>query len=165
MDTSLEKACLTMVTGAALGVVGIGLAYKAINLALLHTLGFLRGENADEVEKEAVTEEQELMRQLETFTTTEINSVGEKGFVVDLAGVVLSAKRGMPIANATVKCAEFGSCKTDTEGRFIFSNIPLGTPYTITVASDDVALKPIVVSGVCGELEFLRIYVEEVGLS
>lgn len=164
MDTSLEKACLTVLTGAALGVVGIGLTYKAINLALLHTLGFLRGENADEIDKEAVTEEQELMKQLETFTTTEINSVGEKGFVVDLAGVVLSAKRGMPIANATVKCSEFGSCQTDTEGRFIFSNIPLGTPYTITVSSDDVALKPIVVSGVCGELEFLRIHVEEVDL-
>ena len=164
MDTSLEKACLTVVTGAALGVVGIGLTYKAINLALLHTLGFLRGENADEIEKEAVTEEQELMKQLETFTTTEINSVGEKGFVVDLAGIVSSAKRGLPIANATVKCAEFGSCKTDTEGRFIFSNIPLGTPYTITVSSDDVQLKPIEVSGVCGELEFLRIHVEEAAL-
>jgi hypothetical protein len=164
MDNSLEKACLTMVTGAALGVVGIGLTYKAINLALLHTLGFLREENTDEIENEVATEEQELMSQLKKFATTEINSVGEQGFVVDLAGVVLTAKRGMPIANATVKCSEFGTCQTDTEGRFIFSNIPLGTPYTITVSSDYVALKPIVVSGVCGELEFLRISVEELAL-
>jgi hypothetical protein len=164
IDNSLEKACLTVVTGAALGVIGIGLTYKAINLALLHTLGFLRDEHEADIEKEAVSEEQELMKQLEEFTTTEINSVGEQGFVVDLAGIVLSAKLGTPIANATVKCAEFGSRETDTEGRFIFTNIPLGTPYTITVSSDDLALKPLIVSGVCGELEFLRIRVEEVEL-
>ncbi len=159
MDTSLEKACLTIITGTALGVVGVRLIYKALNLALLQTLGFLRDDEQSSKELGLISEQKELLKQLEEAATVEINSVGEQGFVVDLAGIVINSQDGSPINDVTVRSSEFGSCQTDTEGRFIFTNIPLGTPYTITVSSDNLKIKPVVIQGICGELEFLRINV------
>jgi hypothetical protein len=159
MDTALEKACLTIISGTALGVAGVGLIYRALNLALLQTLGFLRDEDQSSKELGLISEQKELLKQLEEAATVEINSVGEQGFVVDLAGIVINAQNGSPINDVTVRSSEFGSCQTDTEGRFIFTNIPLGTPYTITVSSDNLKIKQVVIHGICGELEFLRINV------
>lgn len=166
MDTSLEKACLTVVTGAALGVVGLELLYRAATLVVVQTLGFLRDEQPAEDSPEAAPEQSALERGLEgdlnECVTVELSTVGEQGFVVDLAGIVVSAATGEPISTIEVSCAEFGSCTTGPTGHFIFENIPLGTPYTITASSPTKRLAPLVVTGICGELEFLRIRVEEI---
>jgi hypothetical protein len=167
MDTSLEKACLTLVTGAALGYVGLEAAYRVTQLVGLQTLGFLR-EHSEELDQESTAAinseerqlENELATELEEIPATELKTFGEQGFVVDLAGVVLNAESDLALENVKVECSEFGTCYTDPLGRFIFANIPLGTPYTISVTSSQHRLKPLVVTGVCGELEFLRIRVE-----
>lgn len=167
MDTSLEKACLTLVTGAALGYVGLEAAYRVTQLVVLQTLGFLR-EHSEELDQESTAAinseerelENELANELEEITASELKTFGEQGFVVDLAGVVLNAESDLALENVKVECSEFGTCYTDPLGRFIFANIPLGTPYTISVTSSQHRLKPLVVTGVCGELEFLRIRVE-----
>jgi hypothetical protein len=164
MDTSLEKACLTVATGAALGFVGLELLYRAANVAVLHTLRLLREKESDPTEQASENPQTELenllQNDLEEFTASELATVGEQGFVVDLAGVVLTAHTETPLAKVEVNCSEFGSCLTDFEGRFLFPNIPLGTPYTITISSAFHKLKPLVVTGICGELEFLRIKAE-----
>lgn len=164
MDTSLERACLTVVTGAALGFVGLEFLYRAMNVAVLHTLGLLRKQGSEErttaLDDEQTELEKALERDLEEFASTELSTVGEQGFVVDLAGVVVSKHTETPLANVEVSLAEFGTCTTDWEGRFLFPNIPLGTPYTVSISSTRHRLKPLVVTGVCGELEFLRIKVE-----
>ncbi len=166
MDTSLEKACLTIVTGAAVGYLGLEVLYRASVLVVLHTLASLRDEAQSE--QDAIQEddqeklEQELAEDLEEFTTTELSTVGEESFVVDLAGIVLAAHSGEPLGQIEVTCSEFGSCHTDSQGRFLFPNIPLGTPYTISVSSNNLNLKPLVITGVCGELEFLTIRVQVV---
>lgn len=165
MDTSLERACLTVATGAALGFVGLEYLYRATHVVVLHTLGFLREQEAKEHsiahEGEQTELEQTLARDLAEFASTELTTVGEQGFVVDLAGVVVSMHTETPLAKVTVNFAEFGTCSTDFEGRFLFPNIPLGTPYTISLSSTTHKLRPLVVTGVCGELEFLRIKVEK----
>jgi hypothetical protein len=164
MDTSLEKACLTIVTGAALGYLGLEILYRASTLVVLHTLASLRDEEQPEPEATSDDDqenlEQQLVEDLEEFTTAELSTVGEQGFVVDLAGIVVAAHSGEPLAHVEVNCSEFGSCHTDSEGRFLFPNIPLGTPYTISVSSNHLNLKPLVITGVCGELEFLTIRVQ-----
>lgn len=164
MDTSLEKACLTIVTGAALGYLGLEILYRASTLVVLHTLASLRDEEQPEPDTTSDDDqenlEQQLVEDLEEFTTAALSTVGEQGFVVDLAGIVVAAHSGEPLAHVEVNCSEFGSCHTDSEGRFLFPNIPLGTPYTISVSSNHLNLKPLVITGVCGELEFLTIRVQ-----
>jgi hypothetical protein len=163
MDTSLEKACLTVATGVALGYVGMELLYRATNLVVLQTLGLLREKELDSSDSDDKPQETALEKQLEgeleDLTASELSTFGEQGFVVDLAGVVLLASTEFPLADVVVHCSEFGTCITDDAGRFLFPNIPLGTPYTISVSSSTHNLKPMVITGICGELEFLRIKV------
>jgi hypothetical protein len=164
MDTSLEKACLTIVTGAALGYLGLEILYRASTLVALHTLASIGDEKEPEqdanLEEDQERLEQKLISDLDEFTTAELATIGEHGFVVDLAGIVVSSHSGEPLAHVEVDCSEFGRCYTDLHGRFIFGNIPLGTPYTINVSSKQLKLKPLVITGVCGELEFLTIRVQ-----
>jgi hypothetical protein len=164
MDTSLERACLTIVTGAALGYLGIEILYRASTLVILQTLAALRDE--DQTEQDTTDNddqeelEQHLAADLEEFTTAELSTVGEQGFVVDLAGIVLAAHSGEPLGHVQVHCSEFGSCSTDSGGRFLFPNIPLGIPYTLTVSSNAHNLTPVIITGVSGTLGFITIRVQ-----
>jgi hypothetical protein len=161
MDTSLEKACLTIATGAAVGIVGMGLLYRSMNLAALHILGFLRDKESRNAREANADKHLELQLEgdLENFATTQFSTVGEQGFVVDLAGVVVRADTETPLPSIAVSCAEYGTLYTDSNGLFLFPNLPLGAPYTLTVSSPKKTFEPIVITGVCGELEFLKIRV------
>jgi hypothetical protein len=161
MDTSLEKACLTIATGAAVGIVGMGFLYRSMNLAALHILGFLRDKESRNGREANADKHLELQLEgdLEDFATTQLSTVGEQGFVVDLAGVVVRADTETPLPSIAVSCAEYGTLYTDSNGLFLFPNLPLGAPYTLTVSSPKKTFEPIVITGVCGELEFLKIRV------
>jgi hypothetical protein len=169
MDNSIEKACLTIATGAALGVVGLALLYRATNLVVIQTLRALREDqkvgpqtvdvNPEETDQEQKQLESSLNIELESFTVNQLKTTGDQGFVVDLAGIVVNASDDTPIHGALVKCSEFGVCQTGIDGGFIFTNIPLGAPYTITVSVPGRSIKPLTYSGVCGELGFVRIRV------
>jgi hypothetical protein len=177
LDTSLDRACLTIATGAALGALGLALLYKATNLVAIQTLRALREDlvstaisnEADTVREEGDLEAKDIAQEeqinleraldaaLEKFTVSQLKTSGDQGIVVDLVGIVVSATDDAPIAGALVKCSEFGICKTGDDGRFMFANIPLGASYTITVKVPGKSLKPQQISGICGELGFIRV--------
>lgn len=150
MDSPLEKACLAMLTGVALGVMGIDLMLRTTHGALRDIHKLLRETKSEHEEYEAnLTPEAELEGALLEFLNSERISPAERGVVADVSGMIVVLDTQAPIDGVLVTSRELGACVSDSDGRFLFSNIKLGTPYELRIYKSLFELTPNQISGVC----------------
>jgi hypothetical protein len=158
MDSPLEKACLSLVTGVALGVVGVEVLIRTANMALLEMLRALR---ESKKHNEACEDELPLQSQLDEELEAHIQKTFiepiKAGFVADVSGTLVEVQSAAPIAGVLIGSRELGSTISDQNGRFLFKNVPLGTGYTLTLYHPLFKLTPREVHGVCSEHAHHRI--------
>jgi hypothetical protein len=75
------------------------------------------------------------------------STLAETGMVVDITGVVIGKSDQRPLANVEVNEPRLGRRVTDQEGRFVFSNVALNTPYTLTITHPILGQPELTVSG------------------
>jgi hypothetical protein len=86
-------------------------------------------------------------------------SLTEAGMVVDISGVVVSKRTQEPLANLEVSEPRLGSRVTNSQGRFIFHNVAINTPYTLTIIQPELNLPSVTVSGTATPGGVIRIEV------
>jgi hypothetical protein len=161
LNSPLDKACLSIVTGAALGVVGVELLIRAANLALAELLRALREEkkNSDLSEEERALIE-EVTPDLEAHIHNAFIEPIQAGLVADVSGTIIDNGTNQPLHGVLIGSAELGSTISNHQGRFIFKNVPLGSPYTLTLYKLFYKLTPDTISGICSPASHHQILVQ-----
>jgi hypothetical protein len=158
MDSPLEKACLSLVTGIALGVVGVEVLIRTANMALLEMLRALReSKKHNEAREDELPLQSQLDEELEAHIQKTFIEPIKAGVVADVSGTLVEVQSAAPIAGVLIGSRELGSTISDQNGRFLFKNVPLGTGYTLTLYHPLFKLTPREVHGVCSEHAHHRI--------
>lgn len=167
-DSPLENACLTIATGIAVGLVGPALAIRT-TYRLAHQLRTaLTGEDFAEYASEELRDTSEIEQEkkrvskldaaLQGFSALQsAQDISNAGLVADVAGIVFYADSRSPTQHAKITSTELGTCITTAEGLFLFSNIPLGTSYTLSIQDPRNNNHVHTVEGSCSEITYLRI--------
>jgi hypothetical protein len=149
MDSALERTCLTLATGVAVGAVGAEILIKTVGLGIRELLRIVREGMAEQRNPTDEALEMELEAALDEYLVDGALVPSKRSMVADVSGVLICSETHQPLVGVLVGSRELGSCLTDAEGRFLFSNIPLGTSYGLKFYKPFFALSPDYVSGTC----------------
>jgi hypothetical protein len=150
MDSALERSCLALATGAAIGVVGIELLLKTTNQALLSLLRLAKASSRSELDYEQQALENSLTTELERYLVHDALEPSDRSIVADVSGILVDQSSQLPIANVLVGSRELGSTMTDSQGIFLFANVKVGTHYSLAFYKPFFALDPATISSKCG---------------
>jgi hypothetical protein len=150
LDSPLEKACLSLVTGAALGVVGVEMMIRTANLALAELLRALRQEKKNSsLPEEDLSAHQAITAELEAYIHHTFIEPIKSGLVADVTGTLLDSATQQPLHGVLIGSTELGSTITNQEGRFLFKNVPLESSYSLTFYKPGFQLTPNTLRGLC----------------
>lgn len=167
-DSPLENACLTIATGIAVGLVGPALALRMSYRLTKQLRTMLSQENLED-EKEfdskdtsEIEEQEKLLDKLddtlkEFSPLLALEELSSAGLVADVAGIVFFTDSMTPAPYARITSIELGTCTTTKDGIFMFSNIPIGTSYTLSIQDPRNATHWHTVQGSCSEITYIRI--------
>lgn len=150
MDSALERTCLALVTGAAVGVVGAEILVKTVGLGIRELLRVTREGMQEKRDPTDEALEAELVAALDDYLVEGALEPSKRSMVADVSGVLICSQTHEPLADVLVGSRELGSCMTDHAGRFLFSNVKIGTSYGLKFFKPFFALSPDHVSGTCG---------------
>jgi hypothetical protein len=166
MDSPLEKACLSLVTGVALGVIGVEMLIRTANLALAEMLRALReSKKCNENPENEQQLHDELDSELEAYIHHTFIKPIQAGLVADVTGTIIDNNSKAPIPGVLIGSRELGSTISDHHGRFLFKNVTLGTGYALTLYQPLFELIPHELRGVCSEHSHHHIELQRVPLT
>jgi hypothetical protein len=149
MDSTLERTCLTLATGVAVGALGAEVLVKTVGLGLRELLRVVREGMHEERDPTEEALEMVLENALDDYLVEGALVPSKRSMVADVSGVLICGETHRPLADVLVGSHELGSCMTDVEGRFLFSNVRIGTSYALKLYKPFFALTPDHVSGTC----------------
>jgi hypothetical protein len=149
MDSALERTCLTLATGAAIGFIGAEVLAKTVGLGLRQLLRVMRDTSREELTQDEQALESAVIDMLQDYLVQDALEPSARSIVADVSGILICHETQQPIPNVLVGSRELGSCMTDDEGRFIFSNVLVGTAYALTFYKPFFVLTPNTIDGVC----------------
>lgn len=149
MDSALERTCLTLATGAAIGFVGAEVLAKTVGLGLRELLRIMRETRGEDLKEGEPALESAVMNALEDYLVEDALEPSAQSMVADVSGILICHETQQPLANVLVGSRELGSCMTDHDGRFILSNVLVGTAYALTFYKPFFELTPNTIDGIC----------------
>ena len=167
-DSPLENAFLTIATGIAVGLMGPALALRTsyrLATQLRSTLSNENIEDGKDLDSRDSSEIEEQKRLLDKLDDTlaefapllSAQDISSAGLVADVAGIVFYTDSMTPAPCARITSIELGTCTTTEDGIFIFSNIPIGTSYTLSIQDPRNLTHWHTVQGACSEITYFRI--------
>ncbi len=149
MDSTLERTCLALATGAAVGVVGVEILVKTVGMGIREILRLVREGMEEERSPSDEALEAALVNVIDEYVVEGALEPSKRSMVADVSGVLICSHTREPLADVLVGSHELGSCMTDSAGRFLFSNVKIGTSYSMKFFKPLFELSPDNLSGTC----------------
>jgi hypothetical protein len=166
VQVRLERALSILKAGRAIGGEAIQKSATLTERELREVIALIReGNGLDDLtedQREAIRAE---LEDLDRAFDVPLPEEEKKVIVADISGLVVHLDHGTPIAGVMIDGGHLGTCQSDSRGLFIFKNVPLETPYFLIPRISNFKIFPLRVDGICGELNYHRFSVSELGSS